>query len=118
MRDGIGLAEARHEFVTERNAGDQLAVERITHLLRRRKVGVAQHSLFQPDLVQHAEDVGAELDAGADLAEFGRLLENAHRETLARQREGRDQAADAAAGHKNGRRVTIVMGHDRSFRRG
>ena len=90
--------------------------ERVAHFLRRRQVGVAQHGLLQPDLVQHAEDVGAELDTGADLAEFGRLLENAHRETLPRQREGCDQAADAAAGHQNGRRVTIVVGHGRSLR--
>ena len=73
-------------------------------------MGVGQHGVLEPDLIQHAENVGAELDAGADLAEFGRLLEHAHRKALARQREGRDQAADAAAGHQNGRRVTIVIG--------
>ncbi len=79
---------------------------------------VAQHGLLQPDFVQYAEDVGAELDTGADLAKFGCLFENAHREALARQRERRDQAADAAAGHQNGRRVSIVMDHGRSLRTG
>ena len=75
--DGIGLAETGKEFLAERDAGDQLAGERAAHLLRRRAVRVGQHRLLQPDLLQRAEHVRPELDAGADFAEFRALLEHA-----------------------------------------
>ena len=110
MGDRIRLAEAFDEGAIERNVGDQFAGERVAHFLRRRAVGVGQDGVLEADLLQHAEDIGPELDAGADLAEFGRLLEHAHRKALARQRIGRDQAADAAAGHQKGRRATIRCG--------
>ena len=87
MGDRVGLAEALDEGVAERDVGDQLAGQRVAHFLRRRAVGVGQHGVLEADLLQHAEDIGAELDAGADLAEFGRLLEHAHREALPRQRD-------------------------------
>ena len=105
--DRVRLAEALGEFGAERDMGDQLAGERVAHFLRRRAVGVGEHGVLEADLLQHAENIGAELDAGADLAEFGRLLEHAHREALTRQRIGRGQAADAAAGHQKGRRASI-----------
>ena len=95
--DRVRLAEALEELRAERNAGDQLAGERVAHFLRRRTVGIGEHGILEPDLVQRAENVGSELDAGADLAEFGRLLEHAHREARPRQRIGGGEAADAAA---------------------
>ena len=60
-------------------------------------MSVGEHHVAQADLVERAEDVGAELDAGADLLELRRLLEHPHREALARQRMGRSQPANAAA---------------------
>ena len=62
-----------------------------------RAVGIGEHRVAQADLVECAKDIRAELDAGADLLELGRLLEHAHREALARQRVGRCQTANAAA---------------------
>src|SRR6185437_12509892 len=49
---------------------------------------------------------------GADLAKFGRLLEQPHRQTLARQRIGGGEAADAAAGNQDRCRTAIVLSHD------
>ena len=72
-------------------------------------MGVGEHRVAQADLVERAEDVGAELDAGADLLELGRLLEHAHRKALARQRIGRRQAADAAAGDQE--RFLVLCRH-------
>jgi hypothetical protein len=46
---------------------------------------------------------------------FGRLLEHPYRTTLPRQRIGRDQAADAAAGHQKRRRTTILSRHIHSL---
>ncbi len=61
-------------------------------------MGVGQHRVEQADLVERPKDIRAELDAGADFLELGRLLEHPHREALPRQRAGRREAADAAAG--------------------
>ena len=98
----VGLAEALHERGVERDMGDQLAGERIAHFLRRRHMGIGQHRVLEPDLVQRAEDIGSELDAGADLAELARLLEQDDREALLRQRIGGDEPADAATRDQKG----------------
>ena len=52
---------------------------------------------IRPSTIEHPEHVGAELDAGADLLELGRLLDDLRRDALALQRQGRGQPADAAA---------------------
>ena len=110
--DRVRLAEARGELVVERHVGDQLAGQGVAHFLRRRAVGVGQDVVLEADFLQHAEDVRAELDAGADFAEFGRLLEHPHRETLARQRVGGGEAADTAAGNQDRSRTAIRLGHN------
>ena len=48
--------------------------------------------------VERVPGVRRDLDAGADLAELRRLLQHHRAETLARQRQRRGEAADAAAG--------------------
>src|SRR6185503_1530575 len=52
--------------------------------------------------IERAERIRAELDAGADLAEALRLLEDLHREAAAREREGCREPADAAARDEDG----------------
>ena len=47
--------------------------------------------------IEHPEHVGPELDAGADLLEFRRLLDDLRGDALARQRQSRREPADAAA---------------------
>ena len=49
-------------------------------------------------MLEHPEDIGAELDAGADFTEGGRLLQHRHPVSVARQHVCRGEAADAAAG--------------------
>ena len=56
------------------------------------------------------EGVGAELDASADLADLGRLLEHLDLEALAHQRQRGRQATDAATGHQDGK-IGMVVTH-------
>ena len=84
--DAVRLAETLHEFGIERHIGNEVAGQRVAHFLRRRAMGVGQHGVLEADFLQHAENIGPELDAGADFAEFRRLLEHAHRKTLVGQR--------------------------------
>ena len=99
MGHRVGLLESvQKALVFERNARDQVARQaRSASPSPGGTVGVGEHRVAQADLVEGAEDIRAELDAGADLLELGRLLEHAHRKALARQRIGRRQAANAAA---------------------
>ena len=55
----------------------------------------------QAKTFQHPEGVGPDLDAGADFLELGRLLDELRGDTLPLQRQGRGQAADAAADDQN-----------------
>jgi hypothetical protein len=102
MGHRVGLAEPFEEGVAQRNIGDELAGEGVAHFLRGRTVRVGQDCILQANLFEHAKNVRPELDAGADLAELGRLLEKAYRNSLLGKRVGRDQAADAAAGNEKG----------------
>src|SRR5262249_58341462 len=73
--------------------------------------------LFEVELFERAKDVGAELDAGADLAEFGRLLQHPHGKTLARERVGRRQAPDAAARNQDRQGLTVRHRHSTNVRK-
>ena len=103
MGHRIGLAEPLHEGFAERNAGDEAAAQRVAHLDVGRHPGVVHHAGLEPDPFDRPEDVGTELDAGAELFEFRRLLEYPHRKALVCQRIGGDQPADAAAGDEEGK---------------
>ena len=81
--------------------------QRVAHLDLGRDPGVVQHAVLEADPLERAEDVGAELDAGAELLELRRLLEHPHRKALARQRIGGRQPADAAARDEEGKVVTV-----------
>ena len=50
----------------------------------------------RPEDFEHPEHVRPKLDAGADLLELGRLLDQLRRNALARQRQRRGEPADAA----------------------
>src|SRR5262249_40665936 len=98
------LPEAR---VIERDAGDALAGEGAAHLHGWRPVRVGEHRLFEAEPFERTEDVGAKLDAGADLAEFGRLLQHPHRKALACERMRRRQAPDTATRNQDRQRLTV-----------
>ena len=70
VRDRVRIAKRLHHLVAEPDIGDQLAGERVPHLQVAGNMRVGEHGVLEPDLVEHAEDVGAELDAGADFLEF------------------------------------------------
>jgi isoquinoline 1-oxidoreductase alpha subunit len=99
--DRIGLAEPRQEGLGKRNAHDEVAGERVTHFLRLRPPRVRQHRVGEADALERAENVGAELDAGTEFAEFGGLLQDADRKTLARKRIGCGKPTDAAPGDQD-----------------
>ena len=87
MDERIGIMEFLAERVAERNARDFLAGDRVHHHQLIGKHGERADRLGQAEPLEHPEHVGAELDAGADLVEFGRLLEDLRRDALARQRQ-------------------------------
>ena len=59
-----------------------------THLTKRR---------LEPEIEQDPRGVGAELHAGADLAQNGRSFQNSHGHATAAQSQSRRQSADAGA---------------------
>src|SRR5215470_10898125 len=103
MRHRVGILKAlRKALVRKRNADDRLAREGTAHLHGGRTVSVGEHRILQSDLVKRPENIGAELDAGADLAELRGLLKNANRKALHGQGIARGEPADAAASDENG----------------
>src|SRR5215813_12845711 len=117
VSDGVGLLELLPKArLIERDAGDALAGQGAAHLHGRRPMRIGEYRLFEVELFERAKDVGAELDAGADLAEFGRLLQHPHGETLARERMGRRQASDAAARNQDRQCLTVRHRHSTDVR--
>ena len=66
----------------------------------------------RPERVEHAGAVGADLDAGADLLQLGRLLVDLDVEAALEQRQRRGQSADAAADDDD--LVSDIRGHAHS----
>ena len=94
--------------VAERNAGDQLAGERVAHFLRRRAVGVGEHGVLQarscPARGRHWGRAGCRRRPRGIRRDCSNTRTG---KALPRQRIGRDQAADAAAGDQKRRRAAI-----------
>ena len=59
------------------------------------------HRRFQAERDQDTRAIGAELHAGPDLPQFGRLLEHAHMVAALDQRQRRGQTAQAGAGDQD-----------------
>ena len=109
----VRLLELRQEAgILERNAGDALAGQRAAHLHGRRPMGVGEHRVLETEPVERVENIGAELNAGTDLTELGRLLDHPHRQALARERICRREPADAAARHQDRQFPTVPVRHD------
>src|SRR5437667_272643 len=64
--------------------------------------GLPLHSLADAERIDGVPGVRRELDAGADLAELGGLLEHDDPEVAPRQRERHGEAADPAPGDDHG----------------
>ena len=82
----------------ERNTYDFLAGAHVVHAQAGRKEGHLAHRIGEAQVIEHPEDVGPELDAGADFAEGDRLLQHRHRMACAAEYVGGGEAADAATG--------------------
>ena len=98
---GVGIAEALAEGLAHRHRGDFGLVDRVHH---HQPVGVDRAragALAHAERVERGERIGAELDAGADLADVRGLLEDLHREAAARERQRGRETADAAAGNED-----------------
>src|SRR5690606_15892384 len=80
------------------DAGDECLVERIVHEHLVGVDGACARPLADAERIEGRERVRTELDAGADFAEPGALLEDLDREAPTRQREGCREPADATAG--------------------
>src|SRR5262245_34472446 len=82
---GVGIAKLVPEFFAQRYAGHLFAADRIKHDQVFGEDRKTRDRLGQAELLKHPEDIGSELDAGADFVELGRLLEQMHGATLARK---------------------------------
>ena len=102
MDQCVGVRELFAERVAQRDAGDLLAADRIQHDEIVGKHRERADRRGEPEHVEHPEHVGPELDAGADLLELRRLLDELRRDALALERQRRAQAADAAADDDDG----------------
>ena len=104
----VGLPVRGQRLLADRRAHHELTRAHVAHHQVGRKVGHIVDRLSEPEVPEHAERVGPELDAGADLAEGVGLLEHLHRVALARQHQRSSQPADAATGHDEG---LPLLGH-------
>ena len=103
--DDVGMLEARAERRAGRDARQLVAGEGVAHQHRRRAVGLLHHRVGDADAVEHMEDIGPELDAVADGAEFRRAFEHAARDAALRERKRGGEAAKPAADDQDGIRL-------------
>ena len=90
-------AERRLERLGERRAQQRAAVVPAALMPGQRPHAGRGELVGEPEPVQDARGVRADLDAGADLAQRRRLLVDMDVEARPQQRQRRRQAADAAA---------------------
>jgi hypothetical protein len=64
----------------------------------------------EPDGVKEFYRIGADVDAGAELDEFGRLLVDLHFESLPAERDGRRQPAKPRSDNRNPTRASHSHG--------
>src|SRR3982074_1389944 len=83
MGDGVGIAEALRETLVERDIDDFLAAHAVHHEKALDEHRLFLHQLAYAEGVDRMPGIGRELDAGADLAELARLLEDHDAEFLA-----------------------------------
>ena len=104
------LLDADRQRFLQIDVDDPFARKRAAHLHGRRPMRIGEHRILETNLVKRPENIGAELDAGADLPKLRGLLEDADRKTLAGERIAGCQPADSAASNENGL-PEAVLGH-------
>src|SRR5688500_4114905 len=108
MRHRVGIAEAPGEALVERDVDDLLAAHAVEHEQMLDEHRFLLHQRTHAEGVERMPGVRRDLDAGADFAELRRLLEHHRAEALARERQRRSEAADAAAGDDDRPLVTSL----------
>src|ERR1700710_721174 len=105
MHDRVGIAKARAERLAQIDMGDLFGGHRVH---QPKLVDIDGHvacRLADAEIIEGVERIGPELDAGADFAKIGRLLQQDRADAFLRQAKSRRQAADAAAGDQYRSRV-------------
>src|ERR1700730_15107429 len=97
MNERVGMMEFLAEGVAQWNARDLLPGHRIHHDQVVGEYCERADRLDYEERLEHPEHIRPELNAGADLLELRRLLDDLRGDTLARQRQRRRKATDAAA---------------------
>ena len=96
----VRRAELRLRACAERRVVEAVAIIPGAVVASFRIHAGARERLAEPERTQDAGGVGADLDAGANLAERFGLLEELGVDAARPQRQQRREAADAAAGDK------------------
>jgi len=97
----VRIAEAGAKRFADRDAADQRFVDGVVHHHLVGVDGATARPGADAEGVECSERIRSELDAGADLADLGRLLEHLDGKALARKGQCGGEAADAAAGHEH-----------------
>src|SRR5580704_1909187 len=110
MKRIIWSAESALDRLPERGAEQKAAVVPTPLVESQRFDAGPLERVGNPEPMQNARSVRADIDAGPDLAEDAGLLEDLHVESRAQQRGRRRETADAAADDRD--RGPACEGHD------
>ena len=102
MYHRIGITKALAKGFARRNLADLVLIQRIVHDHVVCEHGPAARFVADAQGVKRVKGVGAELDTGTDLANFGGLLQYLDLKALSRQSQCSCQSADAATGDQDG----------------
>ena len=109
MNDRVGIAEALAELLAHRHLADHRFVHGVHHDEVVGVDGARAGAGPAAQRVHRRERIGAELDARADFADLGGLLQHDDVEASLVEAERARHAADAAAHHDDG--VVLVAAH-------
>ncbi len=112
MRHRVGIAKAPGKALVQRNVDDLLAAHPVHHEHAFYENRLLLHQLADAQGIDGMPGVGRELDAGADLAELMRLLQDQYAEILAGEGQRGGEPADAAAGDHD--RLCVTGGAQKS----
>jgi hypothetical protein len=103
MNHGIGVPKAAAKVLAEVDVGDLLTAHRVHQPELVDIDGHGTGGVSDAEIIESVKGAGAELNTGADLAEFGRFLQYHGLNALARQADRGRQAADTAPGDQDGK---------------
>ena len=103
------------EPAAERQACQLLAGAPVAHAQRLGNADVRAQRIGDAELAQDARAVGAKLNAGAVLVKRGAPFEHVRADAMARERQRRREAADAAAGDEHRSRLALASTRQRGL---